>query len=63
MWQLSESVSISCLCFLTSATVVSQQVQSVSVSVNGDQVTEQSSRCKLSVEKKKDKQLCVHMIY
>ena len=31
---------------------VSQQVQSVSVSVNSDQVTLQSSRCKLSVGKK-----------
>ena len=52
VWQLSETVSNLCLCFLTRASAVSQQVQSASVSVNSDQVTEQSSRCKLSVRKK-----------
>ena len=48
-WLLSESVSNLCLCFRTRVSTVSQQVQSASVSVNSDQVTEQSSRCKLSV--------------
>ena len=54
-WQLSEPVSNLCLCFWTSVSTVSQQVQSdesVSVCVNSDQVTVQSSRCKLSVGKK-----------
>ena len=47
--QLSESVSNLCLCFRTSALAASHQVQSVSVSVSSDKVTEQSSRCMLSV--------------
>ena len=38
-----------CLCFQTHALVASQQVQSVSARVNSDQITAQSSRCKLSV--------------
>ena len=46
-----------CLCFPTRAPVVSQQVQSASVRVNSDQVTNQSRRCKFSVEKKTKKKL------
>ena len=52
VWPLSESVPNLCLCFRTRASTVIQQVQSASVRVNSDQVTEQSSRCKLSVDKK-----------
>ena len=53
-WLLSESVSNLCLCFRTRASTVSQQVQSVLFRqrINSDQVTAQSSRCKLSVGKK-----------
>ena len=58
---LSESLSNLCFCFRTRASAVSQQVQSASVSVNSDQVTEQPSRCKLSVKKIR-KQLCVHIL-
>ena len=43
LWQLSESVSNFCLCFRVYVSAASQQVQSVSVWVNSDQVTEQSS--------------------
>ena len=52
VWLLSGSVSNLCLCSLpvTRASAISQQVQSASVCVNSDQDTEQSSRCKLSVE-------------
>ena len=63
VWQLSESVSNLCLCFPTRASIDSQQVRSVSVCVNSDQVTKQSSRCKLSdccQSKRKCEQLCVH---
>ena len=59
-WPLSESVSNLCLCFLTRT--VSQQVQSVSVRISSDQVTAQSSRCKLSVGKKKRERLCVDIL-
>ena len=45
-YPLSESVSNLCFCFRTSASAVSQQIQSASVRVNSDQVTEQSSRCR-----------------
>ena len=48
-------------CFRTRASAVGQQVQSASVCVNSDQVTEQSSRCKLSVAKKRE-QLRVHIL-
>ena len=41
MLPLSESFSNLCLCFQTYASAVSQQVQSASVSVNGDQVNMQ----------------------
>ena len=51
VWQLSESDSNLCLCFRTSVSAVSQQLQSESVSIYSDQVTEQSSRYKLSVKK------------
>ena len=61
-WPLSESVSNLCLCFRTRASTASQQVQSVSVRVSSDQVTEQSSRCKLSVGKKKREKLRVHVL-
>ena len=40
---------------------VSQQVQSVTVRVNSDQVTVQSSRCKLSVGKKKATAVCSYI--
>ena len=52
LWKLSESVSNLCLYFRVQLSDASQQVQTVSVWVNSDQVTEQSSRCKLSVERK-----------
>ena len=55
------TVSNLCLCFQTREPAVSQQVQSASVSVNSDQVTEQSRRCKLSVAKKRE-QLRVHKL-
>ena len=38
------------LIYVTQASAASQQIQSVSVCKNSDQVTVQSSRCKLSVE-------------
>ena len=60
MWLLSESVSNFCLCFQTGVSAANQYVQSASVCVNS-QVTVQSSRCKLSVDKK-CKQLCVHIL-
>ena len=58
VWQLSESFSILCLCFVTRESTVNQQVQSASVCVNSDQVTEQPSRCKLSVSKKTRRAVC-----
>ena len=62
VWPLSESVSNMYLCFQTRASAVSQQpeIQSVSVSVNSDQVTEQSNRCKLSVEKKSNSHVFIY---
>ena len=57
LWPLSESVSNLCLCFRTCESAASQHVQSSSVCVNSDQVTEQSKGssscccCKLLVEK------------
>ena len=39
----------------------SQQVQSVSVRVSSEQVTEQSSRCKLSVSKKTRRGVCSYI--
>ena len=54
MLQLSGSCSNLCLCFRTGESAVNQQVQSdfESVSVDSDQVTEQSSRGNFQLVKK-----------
>ena len=64
-WFTSYASAVSNLCLCrTRASAVSQQVQSASVSVNSDQVAEQSTRCKTAScqLKQKSEQPYVHIL-